>query len=128
MTIDRFRLAGAGAGGQELPFAKATRAGGFLFVSGQVAMSDGEIISGGVVAQTHKTMENIKAILSEAGYGLEDVVKVSAWLDDPRDFWSFNGVFKEYFQGHPPARSTVVSPLVVDAKVEIDVVAYQDPR
>lgn len=128
MTIERFRLAGSGAGGQELPFAKATKAGGFLFVSGQVAMSDGEIINGGVVAQTHKTMENIKAILSEAGYGLEDVVKVSAWLDDPRDFWSFNGVFKEYFQGHPPARSTVVSPLVVDAKVEIDVVAYQDPR
>lgn len=127
MTIERYRLAGQGAGGQELPFAKATKAGGFLFVSGQIAMQDGEVISGGVIAQTHKTIENIKAILSEAGYGLQDVVKVNAWLDDPRDFWSFNGVFREYFQDHPPARSTVVSQLMVDAKVEIDVVAYRDP-
>ena len=125
MTIERYRLAGQGAGGQELPFAKAVQAGGFLFVSGQIAMANGEVVGGGVVAQTHKTMENIVAILDEAGYDLQDVVKVSAWLDDPRDFWSFNGVFKEYFQGNPPARSTVVSQLVVDAKVEIDVVAYK---
>ncbi|UTW11310.1 RidA family protein [Marinobacterium rhizophilum] len=128
MPIERFRLAGQGAGGQELPFAKATKAGGFLFVSGQVALENGEVVEGGIVTQTRKAIENVKAILEEAGYGLEDVVKVNAWLDDPRDFWSFNGVFKEYFQGHPPARSTVVSPLVVDAKVEIDVTAYRDPQ
>ncbi|WP_305856734.1 RidA family protein [Balneatrix alpica] len=128
MPIERFTLAGTGAGGQELPFAKATKAGGFLFVSGQIAMENGEVVEGGIVTQTRKAIENIKAILEEAGYSLSDVVKVSAWLDDPRDFWSFNGVFKEYFIGHPPARSTVVSPLVVDAKVELDVIAYKDPQ
>ncbi|MFC6674102.1 RidA family protein [Marinobacterium aestuariivivens] len=128
MPIERFNLAGKGAGSQELPFSKATRAGGFLFVSGQVAMENGEVVEGGIVTQTRKAIENVKAILEDAGYGLEDVVKVNAWLDDARDFWSFNGVFKEYFQGHPPARSTVESPLVVDAKVEIDVIAYKDPK
>ncbi|MHA7878584.1 MAG: RidA family protein [Saccharospirillum sp.] len=127
MSIERFRLAGQGAGGQELPFAKATKAGGFLFVSGQIGMKDGEVIAGGVVEQTHQAMQNIQSILADAGYGIEDVVKVSAWLDDARDFWSFNGVFKEYFDAHPPARSTVVSQLVVDAKVEMDVVAYKAP-
>ncbi len=127
MPIERFRLAGQGAGGQDLPFAKAVKAGGFLYVSGQTAMVNGELIDGGIVAQTRQVFENIRAILTDAGYGFEDVVKVNVWLDDPRDFWSFNGVFREYFQDFPPARSTVSTPMVIDAKIEIDVVAYQDP-
>ncbi len=123
--IERFAMAPPGAGGQRLPFAKAVRAGDFVYVSGQVAMRDGEIVAGGIVEQARITFENIRQILEEAGCSLEDVVKVNVWLDDPRDFWSFNKVFSDYFQNHPPARSTVQSLIMVDAKIEADVIAYK---
>ena len=123
--IKRFPIVPPGAGGQTLPFAKAVRAGDFVYVSGQVAMKDGEIVTGGIVDQTRLTIENIKSILTETGCGLEDVIKVNVWLDDPRDFWSFNGVFAEYFSDSPPARSTVQSAIMVDAKVEMDVIVYK---
>jgi enamine deaminase RidA (YjgF/YER057c/UK114 family) len=61
----------------------------------------------------------------EAGCTLDDVVKCSVWLDDPRDFGIFNRVFAEYFGNHPPARSAVRSQLMIDAKVEIDAIAYK---
>lgn len=125
MTIKRNGAAGAGAGGQNLPFARSVEAGGFVFVSGQTAMENGELIDGGIVAQTHKVIENIRAALAEAGCSLSDVVKVNVWLDDPRDFWSFNGVFRQYFSDAPPARSTVASPMVIDAKIEMDVIAWR---
>jgi len=127
MSIKRYGAEKSGAGGQNLPFARSVEAGGFLFVSGQVAMKDGEIISGGIVEQTHLAIQNVLAILKEAGYGPEHVVKCGVWLDDPRDFWSFNAVYKSYFGAHPPARSTVESHLMVDAKVEIDCIAYKAP-
>ena len=126
-SIHRFAMVPPGAGGQPLPFARAVRAGDFVYVSGQVAMRDGEIVAGGIVDQARVTFENIKQILEEAGCGMEDVVKVNVWLDDPRDFWSFNKVFAEYFHNRPPARSTVQSLIMVDAKIEADVIAYK-PR
>ena len=125
MTIKRYGTGSSGAGGQPLPFARATEAGGWLYVSGQVAMENGEIVKGGVIAETRKAMENVLAILEEAGYGLEDVVRVGVWLDDPRDFWSFNGVYAEYFGKNPPARACVQSRMMVDCKVELDCVAYK---
>ncbi len=125
MSIERIGGVKTGSGGQQLPFCQAVRAGDYLFVSGQVAMDDnGEIIEGGIVPQTRKTMENIIAILEKAGCTLADVVKVNVWLDDTRDFQAFNRVYAEYFGGHPPARSCVRSQVMVDAKVEIDVIAY----
>lgn len=127
MTIKRYGTGQSGAGKQALPFARAVEANGWLYVSGQVAMEDGEIVRGGIVAETRKTMENVIAILEEAGYGLEHVVRVGVWLDDPRDFWSFNGVYAEYFGDHPPARACVQSSMMVDCKVEIDCVAYKAP-
>lgn len=128
MTIKRYGAGETGAGGQPLPFARATEAAGWLYVSGQVAMEKGEIVPGGIVAQTRKTMENVVAILDEAGYGLQDVVRVGVWLDDPRDFWSFNKVYAEYFGANPPARACVQSSMMVDCKVEIDCVAYRADR
>ena len=122
--IDRFGSADLAAGGSDRPFAKAVKAGDYIYVSGQVPAVDGEIISGGIIAQTAQVMENIIEILRAAGCGLEHVIKVNCWLDDPRDFTSFNSVFKKYFSKHPPARSTVQSALMVDAKVEMDVIAY----
>lgn len=115
-----------GAGGQPLPFSPAVRAGDFVYVSGQVAMNEhGEIISGGIEAQTKQTMQNVIAVLNEAGCTLEDVAKVNVWLDDTRDFWTFNRVYAEFFTGAAPARSTVHSQLMVDAKIEIDVIAFK---
>lgn len=128
MSIQRYGAQGKGAGGQRLPFARAVAANGFLYVSGQMAMIDGELVGGTIIEQSRTTIDNLKAILSEAGYGLEHVVKVNCWLDDARDFWSFNKVFAEAFGEYPPARSTVQSPLVVDAKVEMDLIAYKPPE
>ena len=128
MSIERIGVARTGSGGQHLPFCQATVANGFVFVSGQVAMGeDGEIIQGGVVAQTHHCIQSIRAILEKADCTLKDVVKVNVWLDDPRDFQAFNRVYASYFQEALPARSCVQSALMVDAKVEIEVIAAK-PR
>nr|WP_153435399.1 RidA family protein [Sinorhizobium saheli] len=108
-----------------MPFARAVEANGWLYVSGQVAMEAGEIVVGGIIAESRKAIENMIAILHEAGYGVEDVVRVGVWLDDPRDFWTFNGVYAEYFGKHPPARACVQSRMMVDCKVEVDCVAYK---
>jgi reactive intermediate/imine deaminase len=116
---------GTGTGGQHLPFARAVAADGWLYVSGQVPMQDGEVISGSIVEQSHAAIRNLIAILHEAGYGPEHVVRCGVWLDDARDFMSFNKVFREYFGANPPARAAVVSSMVVDCKVEIECVAYK---
>lgn len=123
--IQRFETADLAAGGQKRPFAKAVRAGDFIYVSGQVPTVNGEVITGGIVAQTEAVISNLISVLKLADCGLEHVVKVNVWLDDARDFSSFNAVFEKYFLDHPPARSTVQSPLMVDAKVEMDVIAYK---
>lgn len=121
----RYDVADAQAGGQRRPFAKAVRAGDFVYVSGQVPTVDGEVIVGNIVAQTEQVIANIKTVLALAGCTLEDVIKVNVWLDDARDFSSFNAVFQRHFIDHPPARSTVQSPMMVDVKVEMDVIAYK---
>ncbi|MGA7108589.1 MAG: RidA family protein [Terracidiphilus sp.] len=126
MAIKRYGVeGGTGTGGQHLPFARAVEAAGWLYVSGQVAMRDGEIVSGGIAEQSRQAIQNLQAIVNEAGYGLEHVVRCGVWLEDPRDFQTFNKVFKEFFGKNPPARSCVVSSMVVDCKVEIDCVAYK---
>ena len=125
--IQRLGAADPQAGGQRRPFAKAVRAGDFVYVSGQVPTVDGEVVTGGIVAQTEQVIANIRSVLALADCGIEDVIKVNCWLDDARDFSSFNAVFERHFIHHPPARSTVQSPLMVDAKVEIDVIAWKPP-
>lgn len=125
MTIKRYGMGEAGAGKQRLPFARAVEADGWLYVSGQVAMDGGEIIPGGIVAESHKAIGNMLAILAEAGYGVEDLVRVGVWLDDPRDFWTFNRIYSEYFGENPPARACVQSRMMVDCKIEIDCVAFR---
>lgn len=126
MTIKRYGVeGGSGTGGQHLPFARAVEADGWLYVSGQVPMVNGEVIDGGIVAQSHQAIKNVLAILAEAGYGPEHVVRCGVWLDDTRDFQSFNRVFKEYFGANPPARACVQSAMVVDCKVEVDCIAFK---
>jgi reactive intermediate/imine deaminase len=128
MTIERFGAAPSGPGGRSLPFTKAVRAGDFIFVSGQVPMgADGEIVEGNIAIQTQQTIENVKSILQSLDLSLEHVVKATVWLADTRDFWPFNKVYLEYFGAALPARSCVRADMMVDCKVEIEVVAY-DPK
>lgn len=124
MSIQRIGAATTGTGGNALPFCQATVANGFVFVSGQVPMDEnGVLVDGGVVAQTHKVIENIVGILAKAGCTLKDVVKANVWLDDARDFHAFNRVYNSYFGDALPARACVQSPMMVDCKVEIEVIA-----
>ncbi|MFD2435610.1 RidA family protein [Modicisalibacter luteus] len=97
-------------------------------MSGQTPMRDGEVVEGGIVEQTRLAFDNCLAIMHEAGYGVEDVVHVTAVLTDARYFASFNKVFSEVFGGHPPARICSVQDLVVDCKVEVDVKCYRADR
>ena len=111
---------------QARPFSPATRAGDFVFVSGQVPVDEnGEVVLGGIEAQTRQVFKNIEKVLALAGCTLDDVCKVGVWLDDARDFGSFNRVYMECFDTHRPARSTVESRMMIDVKVEMDVVAYK---
>jgi len=111
-----------------LPFARAVEADGWLYVAGQVPMTNGEAVAGNIGVQAHQAIKNLLAVLKEAGYGPEHVVRCGVWLDDPRDFQAFNTVFREYFGENPPARACVVSSMVVDCKVEIDCIAYKKPQ
>lgn len=126
MSIKRYGAeSGKGAGGQHLPFARAVEANGWLYVSGQVPMHNGELVAGNITVQSRQAIQNLLAILKEASYGPEHIVRCGVWLDDLRDFAAFNAVFREFFGEHPPARACVVSSMVVDCKVEIDCVAYK---
>ncbi len=126
MTIKRIGAEGANKPGA-LPFARAVVADGWLYVSGQVPLRDGELATGSVAVQARQAIQNLIAVLNEAGYGPEHVVRCGVWLDDARDFAAFNAVFREFFGQNPPARSCVQSQMVVDCKVEIDCVAYKEP-
>jgi enamine deaminase RidA (YjgF/YER057c/UK114 family) len=126
MSIKRYGVGKATGNGQKaLPFAKATEADGWIYVSGQTPMRDGEVVGHGIVEQSRIAIENMLEIVSDAGCGPEDIMRVGVWLDDPRDFWSFNGVFETYFAAHPPARACVQSSMVVDCKVEVDCIVFR---
>ncbi|WP_417805708.1 RidA family protein [Thalassospira lucentensis] len=126
MSIKRHGVGeGKGSGQKSLPFAKATEAEGWLYVSGQTPMRGGEVVGVGIVEQSRIAIENMLKIVEDAGYSAADIMRIGVWLDDARDFWSFNGVFEEYFSDNPPARACVQSSMVVDCKVEVDCIAFR---
>jgi 2-iminobutanoate/2-iminopropanoate deaminase len=107
-----------------VPFSKAVRAGGFLFLSGQLAMdAGGNIVEGDVAVQTRVVLERIAATLQECGARMADVVKTTVWLGSLDDFAAFNEEYRKHFAGALPARSTVEAKLYRSAKVEIEVTA-----
>ena len=113
-------------GGRRLTLSKAIRAGDNVYLTGQVPFQDGQPMTTGTIEeQTRVTLDQVREILGEAGCALSDVVKAMVWLRDRADFPGFNQVYGEYFPEDPPARSAVVSELLVDVRVEIEVVAYK---
>ena len=113
-------------GGRKLSLSRAIRAGDFVFLTGQIPFKDGQVMTtGSIEEQTRAVLDDIKATLTEAGCALSDVVKAMVWLRDRADFPGFNAVYGEYFPEEPPARSAAVSDLLVDVRVEIEVVAYK---
>lgn len=112
-----------------LPFSKVVRAGGFLFLSGQIAMDEaGKPIGGDIATQTHAVLRGIGSTLAEHGAGMQHVVRATVWLADLDDFAAFNAVYKEYFPAGYPTRSTVQAGLAMGAKVEIEVQAWLGAR
>ena len=110
----------------ELPFSPAIKAGDYIFVSGQVGFVDdrGEEVKG-IEAQTRLCLENIKRVLTEANASLEDVVKVTVFLRNAKDFATMNEVYQSYFLEDKPARSTVIAGLALpNMLVEMECIAY----
>ncbi|HEY6548731.1 MAG TPA: RidA family protein [Vicinamibacteria bacterium] len=108
------------------PYNQAVIAGGFLFCSGQVGIdpATGEVVAGGVAAQTEQVLKNLTAVLREAKMGPANVVKATVFLRDMADFPKMNEVYARYLGQEPPARTTVaVVGLPKDVAVEIDFIA-----
>jgi len=111
-----------------LPFHPGVRAGDFIYISGQVAKDEnGNMCSGNIEAETRWTLESIRRILQMDGADLDDVVKVTVYLADARNFGRYNKVFAEYFPDGRISRTTVEARAVIECKIEMDAVAYK-PR
>jgi 2-iminobutanoate/2-iminopropanoate deaminase len=110
------------------PYSQAVIAGNTLYVSGQIALDPetGELINENITEETHAVMKNLDAILREAGYAFEDVVKCSIFIKSMDDFATINEAYGQYFKQNPPARETVeVSKLPKNVNVEISCIAVK---
>jgi 2-iminobutanoate/2-iminopropanoate deaminase len=123
------RLSPPGVAAPRGPYSPAVRAGGFIYVSGQVPVDPvtNQTVTGDVKAETRQVLTNIKRILEGCGASLEDVVRCGVFLTDVKDFAAMNEVYAEFFGTAKPARTTVaVAALPLPgARVEIDAVAYE---
>jgi 2-iminobutanoate/2-iminopropanoate deaminase len=121
------RLSPPGVPAPRGPYSPAVKAGGFVYVSGQVAVdtSNNQLSLGDVQHETRLILNNTKAILEGAGASLAQVIKCNVYLADGADFAAMNQVYAEFFGEHKPARSTVVCQFAISGiKVEIDCIAY----
>lgn len=108
------------------PYSQAIRSGSLVFTSGQVALdpATGQIVAGGIDAQTRQVLSNLSRVLEAAGSGLTNVAKTTVFLQDMSDFGSMNEIYAEFFGDHRPARSTVAAAaLPKGALIEIEAVA-----
>ena len=110
---------------QGAPYSQAIAAGGFVFVSGQLGLKPSDsAVSGGIEEQTEQVFANLKAILEEAGSGLDRLVKTTVFLQHLDDFQAMNAVYAKHVGEQPPARATVeVAKLPSGALVEIEAIA-----
>ncbi len=112
---------------QGAPYNQAVKSGGFVFVAGQLGLRPGEkeMVGPGIAEQTEQTLANLRAILEEAGSGLDRLVKTTVFLQDLGDFAEMNEVYARHVGDRPPARSTVeVAALPSGALVEIEAIAH----
>jgi 2-iminobutanoate/2-iminopropanoate deaminase len=110
----------------KLPFSPATRAGGFVFVSGQASTDEsGNIVLDTFENEMRRTIGHVQRILAAAGLTLRDVVQLRGYVSDPADWDEYNRIYRDYFTEPFPARTTILKCLG-KIKVEIDVVAYDD--
>jgi 2-iminobutanoate/2-iminopropanoate deaminase len=126
MDKQAVRTEAAPAPFQGAPYSQAIRAGGLVFVSGQIALRPGshDLVSDKIAEQTEQVFANLKAILESAGSGLERIVKTTVYLRDLDDFQAMNEIYRQYVGELPPARATIeVSALPSGALVEIDAIA-----
>lgn len=110
------------------PYSQATEVNGFIFTSGQIPLipETGELVSDDIKKATARSLDNIKAILEEAGSGMDKVLKVNIFLDDVNDFAAVNEVYATYFTENKPARSCVeVANLPKKALIEIEAIAVK---
>ena len=106
------------------PYSPVVVSEGLVYTAGQVAFdANGDLVPGGIAEQTRRVLENLRACLAEAGCGLEDVLKVTAFLTDLGDFAAYNDVYREFFSAPFPARTTVGAALPGGLLVEIEAVA-----
>ena len=108
------------------PYSQAVKAGNLLFISGQIPLdpATGEVVEGDITVQTHRVLDNVKAILTEAGADFSNVVKTTVFLKDMNDFVPMNRVYAQYYPENCPARSAVqVGRLPKDVSVEIETIA-----
>ena len=109
------------------PYNQAVKCGNLLYTSGQIPVNPetGSKVEGGIKEQTVQVLENLKAVLEEAGATLDQAIKTTVFLQDMGDFAEFNGIYAEYFgEENAPARSTIqVAALPIGARVEIELVA-----
>jgi 2-iminobutanoate/2-iminopropanoate deaminase len=110
------------------PYSQAIAIEGLVFCSGQLGLDplSGQMVTGGVVAETRRALDNLKAVLAAADSSLDRVVRTSVYLVDLGEFQTMNAIYAEYFPNCPPARSTVqVAALPRGARVEIDAIALR---
>ncbi len=120
------RIKPIGKKNPNLPFHPAVRAGDYIFISGQVAKDEnGTMCAGTIEEQTRWTIECLRRILAEEDADLGDIVRVTVYLDDARDFGRYNRTFAEYFPEGLIARTTVEARAVIDTKIEMDAIAYK---
>ena len=108
------------------PYSVAIRTGGFVFTSGQLGLDPvtGNLVTGGIEAETRQALTNIQNVLADSGSGLERVVKTTVFLKDMTDFLKMNAVYAGFFPSNPPARSTVqAAALPKGGLIEIEAVA-----
>ncbi|WNG17266.1 RidA family protein [Cystobacter fuscus] len=109
------------------PFSRAVRAGDLLFLSGQIGIdSSGQLVSGGIEAETRQCLENIRAILARSGLGMDRIAKCTVFLTDMSEWKAMNEVYVTFFPGPKPARSalgTGTNGLALNARVEIECIA-----
>lgn len=108
------------------PYSQAVRAGNLLFISGQVPLdpASGQPVEATIQAQAVRSLENVKAILAQAGAGMENVVKTTVFLKDMEDFAEMNRIYQTFFPENCPARSAVqAARLPKDVLVEIEAIA-----